>query len=155
MSRSTRRMTTQQIMGIFLMLSVAFNTIFAVSYKIAARRKCNLHAVNVWMYIGSLLTMAAYVLVKHDLPFNNTALVLGIIAGMLAFFATMTFFLHITKGQLSASWTVISLSVAFPVLASIFAWREIPSPRQIVGLLLIVIALALFGHHESGNGGDK
>ena len=145
-------MTTQHIMGIFLLLSVAFNTVFAASYKIAARGKCNLHAVNVWMYVGSLLTMAAYILVKHSLLANMTALWLGVLAGMLAFFATMTFFLHITKGQLSASWTVISLSVAFPVLASIFAWKEIPSPGQIVGLALIVVALVLFGHHESGNG---
>ena len=142
-------------MATFLILSIAFNTLFASSYKIAAQRKCNLQAVNGWMYVGSVLTIVVYILLKRHLALNYTALLLGIVAGVLAFFATMTFFLHIRKGQLSASWTVISLSVAFPVFASIFAWREMPNVRQIVGLLLIVVALVLFGHQESGNGGRK
>ena len=140
------------IMAIFLILSIAFNTLFASSYKIAARKDCNLQVVNVWMYIGSLATLLVYCLLKRGLPLNATALLLGTIAGLLAYFATMTFFLHIRKGQLSASWTVISLSVAFPVLASIFFWHEMPTVRQKIGMALIVIALLLFGRHETTNG---
>lgn len=143
-------------MAIYLILSIAFNTLFAASYKIAARKDCNLQVVNVWMYIGSLSTLVVYWLLKHSFQLNTTALILGLIAGLLAYFATMTFFLHIRKGQLSASWTVISLSVAFPVLVSIFAWHEMPSLRQKIGMVLIVIALLLFGRHETNsNGGTK
>lgn len=148
-------MTTQQMMGIFLMLSVAFNTLFASSYKIAVRRNCNLQVVNVWIYVGSVITMVVYVLVKGSLPFNSTALLMGIFGGILAYFATLSFFYHMKHGQISASWTVISLSIAFPVLASIFMWGEHPSPKQIVGMALIVVALVLFGRHESGSGGAK
>jgi drug/metabolite transporter (DMT)-like permease len=42
--------------------------------------------------------------------------------------------------------------VGFPVAASILAWHEIPSPKQTVGLVLIVIALLLFGRHEATGG---
>jgi uncharacterized membrane protein len=140
-------------MAIFLILSIAFNTLFAASYKIAARKDCNLQIVNIWMYIGSLATLIVYWLLKRSLPMNREALILGVIAGLLAYFATMTFFLHIRKGQLSASWTVISLSVAFPVLASILYWHEMPTLRQKIGMVLIVIALLLFGRHETTNGG--
>lgn len=140
-------------MAIFLILSIAFNTLFASSYKIAARKDCNLQVVNVWMYIGSLGTLVIYWLIKHSLPMNREALLLGVVAGLLAYVATLTFFLHIRKGQLSASWTVISLSVAFPVLASIFLWHEHPSVKQLIGMVLIVIALVLFGRHETTNGG--
>jgi drug/metabolite transporter (DMT)-like permease len=58
-------------------------------------------------------------------------------------------------GQLSVSWTVISLAVAFPVVASIFFWHEIPTAKQMVGLVLIVIALLLFGHNESREEASK
>jgi uncharacterized membrane protein len=63
--------------------------------------------------------------------------------------STLAFFRHMKFGQLSVSWTVISLAVAFPVIASIFLWHEIPTAKQVAGLVLIVIALLLFGHHES------
>lgn len=136
-------------MAVFLILSIAFNTVFAVSYKVAAQKKCNLEMVNIWMYAGSLVTIAAYVLLKRHLEFNTPALYLGIAAGITAYFTTLAFFYHIKHGQLSASWTVISLSVAFPVLASIFIWHERPSIKQLIGLVLIVVALLLFGRHET------
>ena len=155
MSPEHPHMTTQQMMGVFLMLSVAFYTLFASSYKIAVRRNCNLQVVNVWIYVGSLATMAVYVLLKRQIVFNEAAFLMGIVSGVMVYFATLSFFYHMTRGQLSTSWTVISLSIAFPVLASILAWGEHPSPRQTVGMVLIVIALVLFGRHESSNGGLK
>lgn len=140
-------------MAAFLILSIVFNTFFASCYKVAARKNCNLQMVNVWVYVGSTGTMLAYILAKGHLPLNPHALLLGTAAGILVFFATLTFFHHMKRGQLSASWTVISLSIGFPVLASIFIWHEHPSPRQIVGMALIVIALILFGRHETNQGG--
>jgi uncharacterized membrane protein len=138
----------------FLILSIIFNTLFALCYKVAARRNCNLHAVNVWVYIGATITIAAYMLILHRLPFNEIALLLGIASGVIGFFATLSFFYHIKHGQLSASWTVISLSVAFPVLASVVIWHEHPSTKQVIAMVLIVAALVLFGRHETANGGQ-
>jgi uncharacterized membrane protein len=141
-------------MAAFLILSIVFNTLFASCYKVAVRRNCNLQIVNVWVYVGSTGTVIAYILLKHKLGYNSPALAMGIVAGVLVFFATLSFFYHMKRGQLSASWTVISLSIGFPVLASIFAWHERPTEKQIVGMALIVIALVLFGRHEtSGNNG--
>lgn len=142
-------------MATFLILSILFNTLFASCYKIAADRRCNLDVVNVWMYGGSVVTIAAVIATKGRLAFHPHALMLGILAGTMVFFATLSFFYHIKFGQLSASWTVISLAVGFPVVASIFAWHEIPSPRQTVGLALIVAALLLFGRHEAKGASRK
>ena len=142
-------------MAVFLALSVVFNTVFASCYKVAVRRNCNLQAVNVWVYVGSTVTILAYVLFKRQFPMNVNALLLGVGAGVLVFFATLSFFYHMTRGQLSASWTVISLAVGFPVLASIFLWGEHPSVKQTIGMGLIVIALILFGRHETSNGGSS
>lgn len=142
-------------MVLFLILSIIFNTGFAMSYKIATRRNSNVQAVNVWMYIGSTLTVITYILIKHELSLNIQAIILGSISGFMVFFATLAFFYHIGYGQLSASWTVISLAIAFPVLASIFVWHEQPNQKQIAGLVLITFALILFGRHETRNGGTS
>ncbi len=139
----------------FLILSILFNTLFASCYKIAADRKCNLDVVNVWMYAGSVLTIGAVIASKGRLAFHPHALMLGMLAGVMVFFATLSFFYHIKLGQLSASWTVISLAVGFPVVASIAAWHENPTHRQAVGLALIVVALVLFGRHEAQGATEK
>ncbi len=140
---------------LFLLLSILLNTVFAACYKVAVRRSCQLEVVNVWMYIGSLITAAAYILWKGSYSLHTAAFWMGTLSGIFGYFATLTFFFHIIKGQLSSSWTVISLSVAFPVLASIFAWHEYPNTMQTVGLLLIAVALVLFGRHETGNSEDE
>jgi uncharacterized membrane protein len=138
-------------MSVFLALSIVFGTIFASCYKVAVRRNCNLQAVNVWVYVGSTATVLAYILIRRQLQMNTNALLLGIVAGVLAFFSTLSFFHHMKRGQLSASWTVISLAVGFPVLASIFLWGEHPTMKQTIGMALIVVALILFGRHETGS----
>lgn len=138
-------------MGVFLFLSIVFNTLFASSYKIAVRNNCNLEVVNTWLYVGSTATVAGYILMKRHLAYHPHALALGIVAGAMVLFATLSFFHHMKYGQLSASWTVISLAVGFPVLASIFMWQERPSVRQMIGLALIAAALILFGRHETDN----
>lgn len=154
-SASSPHRQYQSTMAAFLVLSIAFNTIFASCYKIAVRRKCNLDVVNVWMYAGSVLTICAVVLVKGKLAYHPTALLMGFAAGVMVFFATLSFFYHMKYGQLSASWTVISLAVGFPVAASIIAWNEMPTPRQATGLALIVLALLLFGRHEANGGRSR
>jgi drug/metabolite transporter (DMT)-like permease len=132
-------------------LSIIFTTLFAACYKVAAEKKCNLEAVNLWMYAGGTLTILIYILLRGHYTFNAAAAIVGAIAGLISYYNTLTFFLHIRSGQLSTSWTVISLSLSFPVLASIFVWHEQPSARQTVGLLLIVIAISLFGRREIKN----
>lgn len=136
-------------MSVYLFLSILFNTVFASCYKVAAYRKCNLQAVNVWYYIASSAIMLIYVFARQDFAFHPHALALGMGAGAIAFFCTLSFFYHMQYGQLSASWTVISLAISFPILASIFIWHEQPSPKQIIGLILILVALGFFGRHEA------
>lgn len=133
---------------LIIVLSVVFSAVFALFYKVAVHKNCNLQVVNAWMYVGGFLTMLAFILIKGHLNYHSLAVILAVSSGILSFTATLTFFLHIDKGQLSVSWTVISLSAAFPVLASIFIWHEQPSFEQKIGLILVVAALILFGRKE-------
>lgn len=81
--------------------------------------------------------------------YHPTAAIIAVLTGMAMCVASITFFYHMRTGVLAVSWTVIGLSIVFPVVASILLWHERPTPKQWVGLALIPIAFACFG----GNGG--
>jgi hypothetical protein len=134
---------------IFILLTVIGTTIFASFYKIASVQKCNLSIVNAFLYIGAGIGFLLFYLLYPSKPFNLKAFEFGMIAGSCLFFATLAFLYHMQKGQLAVSWTIISLSVGFPVLASIFIWHENPSTKQIFGLATIALSLLLFGRQES------
>lgn len=140
---------------ILLIASVLTILVFSLCYKIAAVRRCNLNMVNVWMYFGAAVCVAIYALADQRLSVNRQAIDLGILTGIGMFVATLSFFYHIRTGKLSASWTVINLSVAFPVLAGLVIWHEQPSPRQVVGLILIALSLLLFGRRAAMDGGEE
>ena len=81
--------------------------------------------------------------------YNSAAAGLGIATGIACYLATLTFFYHIRTGVLAVSWTVIGLAVGFPVIASILFWGEHPTVKQMIGLVLIPIAVVLC---NPGNG---
>ncbi len=140
----------------FLLLSgsIILVVLFGLCYNLAAVKKCNLNMVNVWMYFGATATTAVVALIEGRLPTNSQAIHLGILTGVGMFIATLSFFYHIRTGKLSASWTVINLSVAFPVLAGLLIWGEHPSVKQIIGLVLIAVSLLLFGRRAAIEGGE-
>ncbi|MHB0997832.1 MAG: EamA family transporter [Armatimonadota bacterium] len=140
-------------MVMYLILSIITSVLFAICYKIAVQKGCNLKSVNAWNYAGAVISILVYILITQNLKFNQSVIMLGIAAGFTSFFASLTFFMHIKYGQLSTSWTIISLSVAFPVLASIFIWHEIPDAGQILAMVFIVIAFILMG--QSGPSSSK
>lgn len=132
-------------MPTYLILSVCFSVMFAACYKIAAHRNCNLQCVNTWSYAGAAVTVLVSMVITGHFPLNTNAILLGAVSGISSYIATLAFFMHIKQGQLSTSWTIISLSLAFPVLASILIWHEHPTINQGVAMALIVAAFMLMG----------
>ncbi len=127
-----------------LTISIVFLTCFALCYKVAARAGCELRAVNLWVNV----TATTILVVNFALTgcrFNATAALLGVIAGAFTYLSTITFFYHMQTARLALSWTVIGMAVVFPVAASIAVWHEHPSPKQWVGLCLLVFAFVLLG----------
>jgi drug/metabolite transporter (DMT)-like permease len=127
---------------LYLALSTLLVVVWALCYKVAVERGCELRSVNLWIYIGSSAIMLAYFFAtgRHYSP---VAAALGFGTGISCYFATLTFFYHIRTGVLTVSWTMIGLAVGFPVAASILLWGEHPSVKQQIGLALIPIAFIL------------
>lgn len=127
---------------IFLTISTVLVTVWALCYKIAVRRGCELRSVNLWVYISSAILMLAYFLATGH-KYHPLAALMGLGTGISCYFATLTFFYHIRTGVLAVSWTVIGLAVSFPVAASILIWGEHPTLKQGIGLALIPVAVIL------------
>lgn len=125
-----------------LALSTLIVTVWALCYKVAVRCKCELRAVNLWVYIGATAVMVVYFIATGH-RYSTMAVLLGFATGISCYLATLTFFYHIRTGVLTVSWTVIGLAVGFPVVASILLWHEWPTPKQQIGLALIPVAFIL------------
>jgi len=125
-----------------LALSTVLIVVWALCYKVAVKRNCELRAVNLWIYLGgSALMLACFLATGHR--YSPIAALLGFGTGISCYFATLAFFYHIRSGVLSVSWTIIGLAVGFPVAASIVLWGEQPTARQWIGLVLIPVAFVL------------
>lgn len=129
---------------LYLTLSILFTTAYALCYKVASVRDCEVRAVNMCFYLGAVLVSLLGFLAA-GCPYHPEAARLGLLTGVGVFFSTLTFFYHMRKGLLAISWTVIGLAVLLPVTASVLIWREQPSLRQWVGVVLLVAAFVLFG----------
>jgi len=129
---------------VYLAVSIAFITCFALCYKFAARLGCELRAVNLWMNVSATAIMAAY-FASAGCRYHATAALLGIVAGVFTYISTIAFFYHMRGARLALSWTVIGMAVVFPVAASIVLWRENPSLKQWLGLCVLAVAFVLLG----------
>lgn len=129
---------------LYLVLSILFNTVWALCYKVAVRRGCNLNSVNLIVQIGAVLVLLVFWKISGESIHPKVA-VIAVVTGVLMCLAALTFFYHMRTGVLAVSWTVIGLAIVFPVMASIVMWHERPTPKQWVGLALIPLAFACFG----------
>lgn len=78
-------------MAIFLILSIIFSVMFATCYKIAVHNNCNLQAVNTWNYIGAVITILIFMLIKKHFPFSWLIFAIAVASGFSAYFSTYTF----------------------------------------------------------------
>ena len=127
---------------LYLAISTVLVACWALCYKIAVRRNCELRAVNLWIYLGASAFMLGYFLATGH-RYSPVAALLGFGTGISCYFATLAFFYHMRTGVLAVSWTIIGLAVGFPVAASIALWAEHPTVRQQIGLALIPVAFIL------------
>jgi multidrug transporter EmrE-like cation transporter len=89
---------------------------------------------------------------------SAAALGLGAVTGIDYVLAILVLMTGISRGPLAVPVTVMRLSVAVPVVASIFLWSEKPSAAQWGGIALGIAAIALFGmgiSSRSGGAGAK
>lgn len=140
---------------LYLMIAIVLGTIFASFYKVAHRQNCDLVNVNTMVYVGGTALMILAVPLMQREPIHLRALLIGAGAGIAVYLATASFFYVMMNRHLSTAWTVISLSVMVPILASIVIYKEYPHLAQWLGLLLMCLALISISMGRSGDSPRK
>jgi drug/metabolite transporter (DMT)-like permease len=88
---------------------------------------------------------------EPDVP----TLVLGIMTGVNFVLGFLLLMAGIARGPLAVPVTVMRLSVALPIAASIVIWGESPGTPQWAGIVLGLVAIMLFGYGVSGSGAER
>lgn len=77
---------------------------------------------------------------------GTATLVVGAIAGVDFVLGFLLLMAGIARGPLAVPVTVMRLSVAVPIAASIFIWGEHPGALQWIGIAMGLVAIILFGY---------
>ena len=129
----------------YLAISVLCMTILGVSYKLSDRANCCQPHVNFFMFFFAAVGMLAWGWTAHRFVSTPTAVALGVMLGLNLFVSVRAFREAVAKGRLSTSWTILQLSMVFPVLASVLIWGEHPDLKRCLGLALTAVAIVLLG----------
>ena len=105
-------------------------------------------------YIVASLLAFAFLGFKIHRPALSTVW-LGGVTGIDYVLAFLVLMAGISKGPLAVPVTVMRLSVALPVVFSIFFWGEKPLALQWTGMILGAVSFILFGSSISGKGKSR
>jgi uncharacterized membrane protein len=133
---------------LYLAVAVVCFALTAMLYKLALHRGCDREALMVAERITMVLLLAVFILLHENFHFSRAVVGFGILGGSLLFISRISLLYSFKYGKVSTSWTVVSLSTAIPVLASIFFWKESPDVRKTIGLLLVPVAIILLRENE-------
>ena len=128
----------------YLFLSMVFTSWWALSYKIALKRKCSSLGVMTAAFGMAAVLTFLWKLITFSFQFNSLSAIIGAIGGIAMFIAVASYFVVIRGGaRLGVSWTIITLSMIIPTSFCIFLWKEVPNFFQVLGLLLAISGICL------------
>lgn len=128
---------------IYLFLSVFFFAIAALIYKHSNQINCDRLSIIVSERISAVILMVFYILFFDSFRPSGQITILAFIGGVTIFISRIALLTSLKYGKISSSWTAVNLSVVIPTTASIFLWKEFPDAKQVVGLLLVPLAIFL------------
>lgn len=133
-----------------LILTITGLTAFVHLMKFAQARRQRIWAVAAVNYVFAALASAVLWYGRAGAQLPALAIVLGAVvgAGYVGTFALLN--LGIAGSGVALAAAVSRLSVLIPIVASLY-WDEIPNTFQIVGILLILVALPLIGTRPAQN----
>ncbi len=103
-------------------------------------------------YIAASLLSLALLGARVPRP-DSVTLTLGAVTGVIYVFGFLLLMAGIRRGPLAVPVTVMRLSVAVPIAASLVIWDEHPGTVQWAGIALGMLAIVLFGWGLSRPGG--
>ncbi|MCM8816717.1 MAG: EamA family transporter [Candidatus Omnitrophica bacterium] len=128
---------------IYLFFSVVFYTIAALLYKHANQLGCDRISLILSERIFAVFFMLLYMTFFDTFKTSMGLTLIASVGGVTIFLSRLALLASLKYGKISSSWTAVNLSVVIPIIASIFFWKEIPNIRQMLGLILVPLAIFL------------
>jgi drug/metabolite transporter (DMT)-like permease len=134
------------VRGILLALAAA--TIYGflgISLEIAAKRRYPVWDVVLYKQLTGFVIGLGFT-AALGLPLYSPYLIgLGLI-GALAYVITLAAYLTASRERdIAANWTIVNLSVALPILVSVFWFKDAFTILKAIGVLLTLVSIALIG----------
>jgi len=128
---------------LYLTLSVIFFSIAALIYKQSNHLNCDRISIVVSERISAVILMSLYILHAGSFHPTPSITLVAFAGGTTIFISRVALLASLKYGKISSSWTAVSLSVVIPTMASAIFWKEMPSGKQIIGLILVPVAIFL------------
>lgn len=136
---------------LYLAIHIAGSVAFGHVMKWALRRNCGLVAVGAVNYVVASSLSLVLALAIRSAGLTGLGVATGVVGGLSYVVSYYFYYQSIRLTGVSVSTAVVRLSVLPAVVASIALWGERPAEHQVVGVLLVLVALPLLSRQP----GDK
>jgi drug/metabolite transporter (DMT)-like permease len=134
---------------IWLFLSILLDFGFVQFFKLGQRRAYYGPVVVTANYLTVATTLAVYLVATDAWVFPTGVLYTGLITGTVFISAMLLLNFALTIAPVGPVLTAFRMSIVVPVGLGIYLWGEPMAAKQVVGLLLALLALALMTSHAS------
>ena len=145
---------------VYMLVVLAAWTVIAFVYRWSERKQADRMVMSTAMGVAGTIWVSAYVFgssvnIGHAHP---SQWIIGTGLGFVAAAGIPLFLAAVARGDLSITWTVLTLSFAVAAVASIIYPGERPTPLGVTGLVLAALAVAFLGldmfvrHRSNGPG---
>ena len=129
----------------YALATIVFASLFAQFYKVAERRKCDVYAANLGIYVGAIGPLLVFFWCTKPIHFEAPIVALGIFGGASGFVVALLFFTATKVGKLAVGWVIINLAIIIPVIVAFVVWDEPVTIRKLAGLFCAGSAIILLG----------
>lgn len=140
----------------YLLLAILSSAMVSVAMRLSVNRTNGGVSVLAMNYAMCIAVSAAFTGVGNLLPRAEGiggTLGMGVINGILYISGFMLFQFNVKKNGVVLSTTFMKLGLLVSTAASVFLFREVPEPMQIVGFLIAVAAIVLINFEKNGPDG--
>lgn len=140
-----------------LLLAISSSSAIALLFKVSEGGRFNRYRVTCANYFAAFsICLLTFLSSKSSFTLNHFAetdwlfmLLLGIPAGLCFFLSFIFYQKSVKENGASLSAMTGKLGILLPMIASIYFWREFPSAKQFVGILLALFAMILITRPET------
>ncbi len=143
---------------VYLILAIASSSLVSIFMKLSEKKRQSETGMLIFNYAACVIF--AWALSPNMNPFPQKegigiTITLGAIAGVIYLATLVLVQINIKRNGVVLGATFMKLGVIVSVLIAVFAFGETPGMKQIIGIVLAIIAISIFNFDKEGMQGNK